>query len=125
MNSRVVITLPLPNPKLHAHAKGDWRGKVKPTRDLRSLACLLTKQEAPGVSWPAAAVSYRFWFPDLIRRDAANAIQSMKAAIDGVKDSGLIPDDDWRHLSIGGVVCGVDRESPRTELIFSRIAEMK
>lgn len=115
----LTIVLPPINSKLHAHNKGHWSNKIKATSDLRQLACLKTKQ-LTDARWQAAAVLYRFYFPDLRRRDAANAIQATKPAIDGVVDAGLIPDDDWKHLEIAGVECFLDRKNPRVELCFRR-----
>lgn len=114
----VVITLPPPDRRLHAHAKGSWRAKAAPTLRLRVIACNEARRLAGGLSWPAARLRYRFLFADRRRRDAANAIQAMKPAVDGVVDAGLIPDDDWQHLTIDGVHCAVDRDNPRTELVF-------
>ena len=120
--NQLSITLPLPNPKLHAHNTGNWRAKAGPTRTLRNMAKLLTTAEQRGkrIAWQSATVTYRFYFKDNRRRDTANCIQSMKPAIDGVVDSGLIPDDAWQYLSIAGVECEIDKANPRTELIFER-----
>lgn len=63
-------------------------------------------------------MDYRFYFADDRKHDAANAVQSMKAAIDGIVKSGLIPDDDYNHLWIKSICCTVDAKNPRTELIF-------
>lgn len=122
--NQITITLPPPNPKLHAHATGHWRAKAGPTKALRNEAKLLTTLELRGrrVKWNKAKVTYRFFFKTRHRRDAANAVQSMKPAIDGVVDSGLIPDDCWEVLEIAGVECHVDRENPRTELVFDEVA---
>ncbi|MCP4782799.1 MAG: hypothetical protein GY903_00985 [Fuerstiella sp.] len=115
----ITIVLPPVNPKLNAHNKGHWRGKLKAVKSLRQLAGFLTREQTRE-QWPAATIQYRFFFPNKLRRDQANAIQSQKAAIDGVVDAGLIPDDDWQHLAIAGVTCEVDRTNPRVELVFSK-----
>lgn len=119
----IVVTLPLPNPKLHAHNTGHWRGKAKPTKELRALAKKRTLEAMKGkkVRWQKAKVIYRFYFPTNARRDSGNALQSQKAAIDGVVDSGLIPDDSWQYLKVAGIDCSIDRENPRTELVFTRV----
>lgn len=123
--NQITITLPPPNSKLHAHAKGHWRSKAKATKALRNEACLLAIMEQRGrrVKWKKAKVTYRFYFANRRRRDAANAVQAMKPAIDGVVDSGLLPDDCWEVLEIAGVECHVDRKNPRTELVFDEVAE--
>lgn len=113
----VKIVLPAPHAALHAHNRGAWYEKRT------MIAALLNK--AHGIClrnrvprWNAASVSYRFYFADDRKHDAANAVQSMKAAIDGIVKSGLIPDDDYNHLWIQSVCCSVDSKNPRTELIF-------
>lgn len=68
--------------------------------------------------WSGAFIEYRFYFGDDRKHDAANAVQSMKAAIDGIVKAGLIPDDDYDHLWIKSICCGIDTKNPRTELIF-------
>jgi len=117
----ITIVLPPPDPRLHAHNSGSWKAKAKPTRELRELACLLARRELSAGAKPLkrASVEYRFYFPVNRRRDAANAIQATKPAIDGCVDAGLLPDDDWGHLAIGCVISGIDADNPRTELIFT------
>lgn len=122
--NQITIQLPLPNPKLHAHAKGGWRSKTGPTKTLRNQACLLCLAEQRGkrATWKQARVTYRFYFKDNRRRDSSNCIQAMKPAIDGVVDAGLIPDDCWQVLTVAAVECGIDRDNPRTELVFEQVA---
>ena len=120
--NKITIELPPPDPKLHAHAKGHWRSKTAATKQLRELAFMLVKQQHRGATWDRAVVDYAFHFKDNRRRDAANAIQSMKPAIDGAVGAGLLVDDCWRHLMIGAVTCDVDRDNPRTVITFHRTA---
>lgn len=121
---RIVIDLPQVNPKLHAHNKGGWRGKSSAVKALRAEARVKTRNVMPVgyTPWPFAVVVYRFYVPDLRRRDLVNMMQSQKAAIDGVVDAGLLVDDDWQHLAIGAVRCVVDRKNPRVVLTFQRMA---
>jgi crossover junction endodeoxyribonuclease RusA len=108
----VVIELPPVNAKLHAHNKGGWRTKVGPTKALRNLAAGLTavqmmEQRIKRGDWTTAVVDYSFYVPDRRRRDVVNMMQSQKAAIDGVVSAGLIPDDDWQHLTVGTIIVRV------------------
>jgi crossover junction endodeoxyribonuclease RusA len=118
----MVITIILPpiNPKLHAHNTGHWRTKAQHVSHLKALARIATIAETRE-RWERATVEYRFFVPDLVRRDEANMIHSQKAAIDGVVKAGLIPDDDWTRLHIAGVFVAVDRENPRVELRFCKV----
>lgn len=123
----ISIVLPPPSAKLHAHNKGHWRSKSNAVRELRFSAATLVRaamaRESIQESWDAAEIEYRFYFKDNRRRDAANAVQAMKPAIDGVVDAGLISDDCWQRLQIVGVVCGIDRENPRTALILNEVSK--
>ena len=50
-------------------------------------------------------------------RDVDNALGSLKAAQDGIVDSGLIPNDSWRWVRWGGAEIVVDGTGrPRVEL---------
>lgn len=101
----MTITLPPVNPKLHAHNTGHWRVKSKAVRELRELSFALTLEQLRGrrVTWQAAVLDYTFVVADRRRRDEANMIQATKPAIDGIVDTGLIPDDDWIRLHINSV----------------------
>jgi len=76
----------------------------------------------PSHPWPTASIEYLFFVPDLRQRDEANMIQSMKPAVDGVVDAGIIAGDDWQRLRIASVFTQLDREFPRTVL---RLHQMK
>jgi hypothetical protein len=123
-NRRIVkevsITLPMPPASLHAHAKGNWRAKSQATARAREAAFWATRQAYAGVTWERAEIDYLFFVPDRRRRDAANLVAAMKAAIDGVVDAKLIVDDCWERLAIGAVCVELDRERPRVELVFRR-----
>lgn len=122
MGDAVTITLPLPSSALHAHAKGGWRSKTKPTRDYRNLAGYLALEASRGrrPRWESAVLSLRFWWPDNRRRDELNAAHGCKPAIDGFVDAGIITDDCWQVLRIGGIECGIDRVNPRVELTIRK-----
>lgn len=137
----VQIELPLPEPALHAHAKGHWRGKaaaVKAARELAFAAALGATVDAldpvtqrwvnqrrlqRDLRWTTATLHYRFCFPDNRERDAVNYMHMCKAYIDGiVADAGLVVKDSWQHLEIGRIDCGIDRDNPRVVLMFKRRA---
>lgn len=113
----VKIVVPAPHSGLHAHNKGSFYSRASLVKALAQKAqgiCL--KNRTP--RWDGAFLEYRFFFSDDRTHDAANAVHSMKAAIDGIVRAGLIPDDSYSHLWIQSICCGVDRKNPRTELIF-------
>ena len=121
----LLITLPPVNPKLHSHNKGHWRVKAAAVKSLRTLAHGLVCEQRPGPqpTWPAAVIEYCFYVPDRRRRDEINLCQATKPAIDGIVDTGLIPDDDWTHLHTQMIRVVVDKENPRVELVLRHRAE--
>jgi len=117
MTDSLKITLPLPDRALHAHAKGTWRTKVKPTRRYRERAyaeALSICNRRPNVT--SAVIDVVFYYPDAKRRDVANSLQSIKPGIDGLVDAGWIRDDDFKHVHYGAIWGDVDRASPRVEI---------
>ena len=115
----VTLILPPPHIALNAHQGGRWHKKMIFVSALRFRA-KETCKAATKLKWPAATITYAFYFADRTARDEVNAMQSLKGAIDGIVDAGLIPDDDYKHLHLAGVVCRTDPTNPRTELIFRK-----
>ncbi|MCX5671210.1 MAG: RusA family crossover junction endodeoxyribonuclease [Planctomycetota bacterium] len=61
-----------------------------------------------------ARVTAKFYLPDQRRRDPDNLLGSLKAAIDGLVDGGVIGDDrDFIHMPVEQYV---DRARPRVEI---------
>jgi hypothetical protein len=79
------------NQRLHHMAKADL------TKDLRGYAATLAK--AAHIPLLERVHVYAYVIPpDRRKRDPANWYPSVKAAIDGIRDAGVIPDDDAAHL---------------------------
>lgn len=118
---RLVISYPSPEwmRGLTPHAEGDWRNKAAPTKWLRREVASVCSQ--PGVpKFDRASVTYRFFWPRNGTGDEANMIQRMKPAIDGMKDAGVIVDDNWSRLSTKAVESVKDAENPRIEILVER-----
>lgn len=120
MAREIKITLPLPDGRMHAHNKGGWRSKSGAVKSYRELANALARQSLPR-RLLRASLTARFFWRDKRRRDNFNAAQSIKPAIDGCVDAGIIADDCWEVLQPCSVESFVDRENPRVELIFKEI----
>lgn len=118
------LTLGFPPAKIMAaltpHAKGHWRGKAAATSSLRARVAAAIHMTAPRHAWDKAAITYRFFFPDNIRRDEANMVQRMKPVVDGLVDGGLIVGDHWQVLSTGAVESAVDKTNPRIEIVVRK-----
>lgn len=84
------------------------------TREAIEAECIET------MPWPSVAVHAVFYFATNRRRDQDNAMGSLKAAYDGIVDSGLVPDDDYTHMKRGAPEFRIDKGSPRVELTISR-----
>ena len=89
------IVLPAGMDLLNANHRTHWARKARVTRVIRQAAAwcsfevpLLQRAHVEGVYEP----------PDKRRRDPANLYPSFKAAIDGLVDAGVLPDDDSAHL---------------------------
>lgn len=120
----IAIVLPPPHAALNAHNKGHWSKKTKLVKTLRWLACQTAKKAMDAFKLKpieTAAIEYRFYFPDDIHRDSANAVQSQKPAIDGLVDAKLIARDNWQSLFLSGVYCGIDAANPRTVVLVHAI----
>lgn len=114
----VRIELRLPDASLNAHAKGHWRSKAKATANARFAAHAVAAStiRRGHAAFGSCVLNLTFHLPDNRRRDAINLAQSMKPSIDGMVDAGVMRDDSWQCMSIGSIVCKIDRENPRVTI---------
>ena len=122
MKRPIVIDLPYPPRALHAHNTGHWRQKAAPTKAYRAIAKLLTRKAMGRTrrKWDRARLSILIRFPDRRRRDILNVCHSLKPAIDGLVDAGLLLDDNWQVLSIGTIHGIVSKGCPGITLTIER-----
>lgn len=71
--------------------------------------------------WGEVAVKATFYFAHARRRDADNAVGSLKAVYDGIVDAGLAIDDDLKHMVRYFPKFEIDRNHPRVELTITRL----
>lgn len=121
------ITLPIPPIELRPNGRPHWAAKAKRVREYRKAAAWAMRAaiaELPlsdFIRLPLKAVDVcPVYFHKTARRwDADNCIASLKAAIDGLQDAGLIVNDSgvsWR-----APVQMKDKANPRVELfVFER-----
>ena len=121
---KLTITLPLPPAELSPNSRKHWRVKAKATHTYRLFAKLesfnamnralkATHGEAM-FGWKAATVRCLFYHRDSRRRDSDNLLASMKAAFDGIADSGVIENDSG--LTHMPVMKAKDGKQPRVEI---------
>lgn len=95
----LTINLPLPPKACSPNFKGHWAEKGRATKQYREAARMLCYAAKPK-DWDAERISIKPEF-FLSRHDTRgyhpldkqNAIASLKAAIDGLVDAGLLPND--------------------------------
>lgn len=112
----IVLTLPFDVPPLSSNSRVDRHEKARLTRQIRESAYWVAKQADIAPAEPAAVLTV--WFPPTRRRrDAGSCAPTTKAAIDGLVDAGVWPDDDPAHVIEERYRIGpVDKANPRIEL---------
>ncbi|HEY2238874.1 MAG TPA: hypothetical protein VGI21_08790 [Streptosporangiaceae bacterium] len=83
---------------LTANQRPHWAVRARRTRALREAAAWMARAaRVPQLEHVHVLAEYRP--PDRRRRDPANWQPSFKAAVDGLVDAGIVPDDDAAHLT--------------------------
>lgn len=83
---------------LTANQRLHWAEKARRTRVIRQRARYAKRGPEHYVPMGRARCVAYVTYRDRRRRDSANVAPTLKACIDGVVDSGLLPDDDNDHL---------------------------
>ena len=110
MTRRWSVELPSGMELLNANQRPHWRVRSARTKRIREEAAWLARKA--GIPTLARAhIVGEFRPPDRRRRDVANLYPSFKAAIDGLVDAAVLPDDDDTHLvgpdmRLGALVAG-------------------
>ncbi|SDP10250.1 hypothetical protein SAMN04515671_2940 [Nakamurella panacisegetis] len=101
--------MPWPAPPLRSNHRLGTHAKARVTRDIRHAAKLTARPIVASVGPLPGPLHARFvWVvTNRIQRDVGASTPTMKAALDGMRDAGLIPEDHW------GVIA---EESYRIEL---------
>ena len=119
----IQITLPLPPKELHAHAKGHWGPKKVATKACRTLAHVEARALGLATTMQRVVLSFDFYYPDMIQRDAYNTAQGCKAYVDGIVDAGVMVGDHWQVLSGGHTRGHLDRGNPRVVITIEPDAD--
>ena len=96
----IKIELPPPHKALRPNARSaTWHRKATATKQYRAAARYAAIAQMNELRWPApprwkaATVAVVFSFRSNVRRDKDNLLASLKAAFDGIADSGLVDND--------------------------------
>lgn len=126
MNEIVEVILPLPSRRLSPNCPtasiGSRMAKAATAKKYRNdTKKAITEQQIESGPWNKCTVQAKFYYAMKRRRDQDNAMAMLKSAYDGIVDAMLVVDDDYEHMERVSPVFGVDKESPRLELIITRI----
>ena len=122
--THVTIEMPLPDAALSQNYHGHWTRRHRAAKVARESAYLRALGSRTFACpepwpWPAATVDLTFYWPDKRRRDKDNAVASMKAALDGIADAGLVVNDE--HFQPGKVDFQVDKSNPRVVITMRKL----
>lgn len=115
------IELPADMPLLNANHRLHWAKKSRTTRTIRGAACDAARNLLSMPRLQRAHVAGLYEPPDKRRRDPANLYPSFKAAIDGLVDAGVLPDDDAEHLDGPDMRLGPVHPGGRLVLIITEL----
>lgn len=121
-----IIILPLPPRVLSPNvAQATLRGrfaKAAATKRYRKIAREATEEECiESAPWGRVEVASTFYHKTQRRHDDENSMVSIKPAYDGIVDTGLVPDDDSKHMRKLPPTFLIDKENPRVELTITRL----
>lgn len=102
MTSPVLLQLPYTSPPLSLNSRDHWRTAHRKKARLRAEVALLARSARLE---RAERISVRLlWQPrDRRKRDGDNPFPTIKSAVDGLVDAGVVEDDDSTRVVHGGV----------------------
>ena len=119
----MIITLPLPPRVLHPNERPPhWAVKHIAAQNYKAMARIVGY--GCGARY-VEKVQIRpvFYFKTNRRRDGDGLIAWIKAAIDGIKEAGVIEDDSTEHIEWLDPQVGKDAGNPRLELHISPLEQ--
>lgn len=127
ISETVIINIPmLPGSELSPNYRGHWSRRARVAKSFRgaALLCALNDSDFARPEYDKAEVSITLVIRDArYYRDPDNMIASLKPAIDGCVDAGIIKDDSDKHLRYRlPIMYQIDKDrTPLTILEFRRI----
>src|SRR5699024_10335942 len=93
------LTLTIPDEYwLTSNQRLHWAVKAKRTKFIRTLAHVTAGNAFNGRTWQVAHVGVFVGYPTRAKVDPSNAAPALKAALDGIVDAGVLPDDNHEHV---------------------------
>ena len=93
------IVLPYTTPPLSLNDRGHWRTRNGLIASVRSDAARLAQRDHLPQKVAHVAVQLHYRPRDNRHRDAINMTATQKALVDGLRDYGLVVDDDGRYVT--------------------------
>ncbi len=125
---RLVLVLPLPPRALHVNSRVHWKTKWKAGKEYRYSAFLAgcrARQECRWIPGGKVRITAVFYFKTKRNRDGDNLISWTIAAVNGLRDAGVIVDDSTEHVEWGNPEAHIHVLNPRLELVIERIPEQE
>lgn len=127
----LTIEVDLPPVELSPNGRVYRKTRAAAIKDYRQLVGFLAVAEVHRSDWKAPArarLSLLFGMKDSRRsvglyyhpKDADNALAASKALIDGLRDAGVIKDDNWASLKLGDVDATFE-EGPWVRVTVERV----
>ena len=98
MTGPITLTVPAPTEFINLNQRLHWAKKAKLTKTWRTLTRIHAQNAGLPKGLPRVHVTATIHKPHGRAFDAHNYVPTLKAAIDGLVDYGLVPDDTNAHL---------------------------
>ena len=126
MSESVLITLPIPSPKLSRNYTPISKQGIGMVRNLIKRHKILAIDEMDKLNiytkpWEKVEAQETYYFKTNRRRDIRNAEALCKAYYDGFVEAGLMADDNHNILTHLPTKLDVDKDNPRVEIVLTRI----
>ena len=126
MSESILVTLPIPSPKLSRNYTPISKQGIGMVRNLIKKHKLLAIEEIDKLNiytkpWEKVETQETYYFKTNRRRDIRNAEALCKAYYDGFVEAGLMADDNHNILTHQPTKLDVDRENPRVEILLTKI----
>ena len=125
-NHNLLVTLPIPSPKLSRNYTPVSKQGVGMVRNLIKRHKLLAidainELKIAGTPWEKVQTQETYYFKTNRRRDIRNAEALCKAYYDGFVEAGLMADDNHQILTHAPTRIEVDKDNPRVEILLTKL----
>jgi|TARA_X000001036_G_C20297514_1_gene650955 hypothetical protein len=126
MSESIIVTLPIPSPKLSRNYTPISKQGIGMVRNLIKRHKILAIDEIDKLNiytkpWEKVETQETYYFKTNRRRDIRNAEALCKAYYDGFVEAGLMADDNHNILTHLPTKLDVDKDNPRVEIMLNRI----